>query len=176
MLLQNGISKNRLNSDMIQDISKDKDSIDTSIDTIIDTSSLASSASEVEDAFKSMRDSIKSSISVFSEFSEAEKVTADQLLVNLSSQLTGVNNWANSFSLLSAKGFNEGIIEKVAEMGTESYGVVQGLLDMSDAYVKIYNVMFNESEKLADTTIDKIKIAVPALTQEVATETGKQLL
>ncbi|MDO4975026.1 MAG: hypothetical protein Q4E61_01715, partial [Alphaproteobacteria bacterium] len=103
--------------------------------------------------------SVDSSINVFEEFNKAEKVSADQLIVNMYSQINGVANWSNKFASLAAKGFDEGIIQKLAEMGTESEKYIDGMLDMSEDYVKVYNLLFTESQKIADSAIDKIKIS-----------------
>lgn len=171
---------NRLNEDYFAKIDNGEDGKkkkETDIDPITPfggDSSTGKKAKEVSDAFKELRDSIDGATNAFEEFNtEEDAYSADKMLVNLYSNIKGVNDWSASLEELSKKGFDKAIVEKIAKMGTSGRKYIGGLLEMSDDYISAYNMMYRVSTGLADETVDKIKILLPEATKKVAEETKK---
>lgn len=137
------------------------------------SSSAASAAEDTTNAFSEMRDTIASSIDIFSEYSEVTKKSASEMMYNISSQLKGVSEWTNNLVRLGSMGFDEELLQELAEKGTDSAGEVLGLLDFSAEQVAAYNRAYERTKSIAIDSVEQIKTILPTLTEETAESEAK---
>ena len=88
---------------------------------------------------------LESQMDMFSEFNSGVEISSERLLENMQSQLDGVSNWAENMAILADRGINEGILEKLMEMGPEGAGYVQAFVEMSDEQLRQAGEMWMQS-------------------------------
>ena len=82
---------------------------------------------------------------MFSEFDAGVAISSEELLKNMQSQLDGVSDWADNMAVLADRGINEGILQKLMDMGPEGAGYVAAFAEMSDEQLQQANEMWSES-------------------------------
>lgn len=88
---------------------------------------------------------LESQMDMFSEFDSKVEISSEQLLENMQSQLDGVSSWADNMAILADRGINQGILDKLMEMGPEGAGYVQAFVEMSDEQLQQAGDMWMES-------------------------------
>jgi phage-related minor tail protein len=81
---------------------------------------------------ESVSESIRSSISLLSEFNGGTEITAEQMEKNLDSQIKGLSNWSDNMKLLakqSGKGMTQELYDELIKMGPQGANAVQALVD-----------------------------------------------
>lgn len=101
------------------------------------------------DMIDSLSDTITSQMNLFTEFTEKTKISSDEILKNMQSQVDGVSQWAENMDMLADKGINKGLLKYLADMGPEGAGYVAAFVQMTDDELKKANEMFEESLKLS---------------------------
>lgn len=104
------------------------------------------------DMIDSLSDTITNQMNLFTEFTEKTKISSDELLKNMQSQVDGVSQWAENMDMLADKGINKGLLKYLAEMGPEGAGYVAAFVQMTDDELKKANEMFEESLKLSESS------------------------
>ncbi len=92
---------------------------------------------------ESIADSIRSSISMFEEFSGGTEISADKIIGNLNSQIDGISGWADNMQMLAGaagEGMTAEFYAYLAEMGPESANMIQELV----------NTLENDTGKFAE--------------------------
>ena len=91
--------------------------------------------SQLED-YQSLQEEIAKNIDAciqaFDKFDGGQKMTADEMLTNLDSQISGIENWSNNMQTLAGqagKGMSNEFYEQLLDMGPESANLVQTLVD-----------------------------------------------
>lgn len=138
-------------------------------------SGAASGVKEASDALKDLRDNIESGMDMFSKFDDTVDITMADMIVNIQSQIEGVSKWSKDLANLTAKGFDEALVQKIAEQGLSGYKYVEAMQSATEAQILAYNYMFKEYTQSADVAIEHIKEALPTLTAKIASETGKTI-
>jgi len=124
---------------------------------------LKMSEDELEDFVEAVNSSIESQISLFDQFNEGTKVTAQELQSNLESQIEGLTEWENNFSALADQigGQGDALLEQLAQMGPQGNGYIKALLNMDD--LTGYVAQYNEALQLkADATADIVNTYLDA--------------
>lgn len=88
---------------------------------------------------------LESQMNLFEEFDGGVEISTQDLLNNMRSQVTGVEEWANNMAVLADRGVNQGILDKLAEMGPQGSGYVQAFASMTDEELKEANELWSES-------------------------------
>lgn len=88
---------------------------------------------------------IESQMNMFEEFNAGTEISSQKLLENMQSQIEGVSQWADNMALLADRGVNQGIIDKLAEMGPQGSSYVQAFASMTDEQLKQANEMWSQS-------------------------------
>ena len=101
-------------------------------------------------------DKIRSSMSIFEAVGEQEKVKAEDLLKNMKEQVKHVGQWSSMIVEMAAKGFDEGLVATLTEMGPQSYSKVQAFLTMNEQQIAEANRLFEASERVPEYGADKI--------------------
>lgn len=81
---------------------------------------------------ENVQSALESQMNMFEEFDGGVRLSTDQLLSNMQSQIDGVTNWEQNLSTLADRGINEGLLQKLAAMGPEGAGYVQTFASMTD--------------------------------------------
>ncbi|MDF2820184.1 MAG: hypothetical protein K0R15_625 [Clostridiales bacterium] len=103
-----------------------------------------------EDQAKTAKESIESQIKLFDKFNDEVKYSNDEILANLESQITGVQNWSSNLAELAKKGIDEGLLKELRDMGPESAQYVSALVTMTDTQVQELNSLWTEKFVVAD--------------------------
>lgn len=88
---------------------------------------------------------LESQMNMFDEFDAGTKISSEKLLENMQSQIDGVTNWADNMALLADRGVNQGILDKLAEMGPQGTTYVEAFADMTDEQLQQANDMWSQS-------------------------------
>ena len=104
------------------------------------------------DMIDSLSDTITKQMDLFSEFSEKTKLSSDEILKNMQSQVDGVSQWAENMDALADRGINKGLLKYLADMGPEGAGYVAAFVEMTDEQLEKANELFKESLILSDST------------------------
>ncbi len=109
----------------------------------------AIAAQTIADTYTSMQQKVsevlESQMNMFEAFNAGTEISSQQLLQNMQSQIDGVSNWADNMAILADRGVNQGIIEKLAEMGPQGSTYVQAFASMTDEQLKQANEMWTKS-------------------------------
>lgn len=109
--------------------SKELDALGRDLSGIADESvkeELKKNAQEIVDAYdevkEGLEDSIEGSISIFEKFAEQTPITINDMLENLDSQITALNDWKTNMETLAGKigsGMSQELYDKLVELGPE---------------------------------------------------------
>lgn len=88
---------------------------------------------------------LESQMNMFDEFDAGTKISSEKLLENMQSQIDGVTNWADNMALLADRGVNQGILDKLAEMGPQGTTYVEAFANMTDEQLQQANDMWSQS-------------------------------
>ena len=88
---------------------------------------------------------LESQMNMFEEFNAGTEISSQKLLENMQSQIDGVTNWADNMAILADRGVNQGILEKLAEMGPQGSTYVQAFANMTDEQLQQANDMWSQS-------------------------------
>lgn len=98
----------------------------------------------VTDLAEAVETSVSSQISAFDAWDEKQRVSKEELISNLASQIQGVRDWSTNMQLLAQRGISNGLLQELAKMGPEGYQYVQAFLDMTDDELRDYDQQFAE--------------------------------
>lgn len=101
-----------------------------------------------------LRDAVSSAVNdqidLFSKFDTDTELTGDELHDNMQSQIHGLRDWSAGMTQLLEKGLDQGLYQKLAEMGPKSYEYVQAFLDMTAEQLNDANAYFQQSLTIGD--------------------------
>ena len=138
---------------------------------------------KIKEAFAGLRDSLVKTIDgqmdIFKEFDKKTELTGEQLLKNMRSQISGISEWSAKISELAAKGIDQGLLKKLAEMGPQGYEYVNAFTQMTATELQEANQLFTTSLQVPYTAASDIMAsyaysgisAVDAFVQAVGQQT-----
>lgn len=109
-------------------------------------------AKEAKTPLEELTDKIAGQIDIFSEFSAKEDITGEKMLQNMRSQIAGVNKWATNLQILAARGIDQGLLQKLTELGPAGYEKVAAFTQMTQDQLAEANVLFAQSLILPKAT------------------------
>ena len=121
------------------------------------TGKSSGAAKEQKDIFDKIKDSITSSIDIFSKFELKTELTGAQLLENMKSNIDGVASWTSKLNSLIDKGISKELYDKLAEMGPKSYETVNAMTQMTAEQLSQANDYFAQSLTIGDSQTAIIK-------------------
>lgn len=133
----------------------------------------------IAEAYSNMKqtvtESIQAQMDMFTEFSgtiydneEDIDNATKSLLENMQSQIDGVSLWADQMNQLSSRGVDDGILQKLAEMGPEGVEYVQAFANMSDDELKRANEMWKTSIDMKEGVNEKVSGMLETYTTTLA--------
>ena len=106
-------------------------------------------AAEITNTVVTMQESVQSALqsqmNMFEEFNGGVEVSKDTLLANMQSQIDGVQNWEQSLTDLAEKGIDEGLLQKLADMGPQGSTYVEAFNSMTTDELSKANELWGES-------------------------------
>lgn len=109
----------------------------------------ATAAQTIVETYMGMQETVssvlESQMNMFDEFDAGTKISSEKLLENMESQINGVTNWANNMADLADRGVNQGILDKLAEMGPQGTTYVEAFANMTDEQLKEANKLWSDS-------------------------------
>ena len=113
-------------------------------------------AVNVTNAVLSMKESVESALDsqmdMFEKFDGGVQISTEQLLSNMQSQVDGVTSWEQNLSSLADKGINQGILQKLAEMGPQGSGYVTAFNNMTTEEIAKANSLWDQSVDIKGMT------------------------
>lgn len=101
---------------------------------------------------ENVQSALESQMNMFEEFDGGVQLSTEQLLSNMQSQIDGVTTWEQNLSTLADRGINQGLLQKLAEMGPQGAGYVQTFADMTDDELKKANDLWGQSVDIKGMT------------------------
>ena len=101
---------------------------------------------------ENVQSALESQMNMFEQFDGGVQISTEQLLANMQSQVDGVTNWEQNLSALADKGVNEGILQKLAEMGPQGSGYVAAFNDMTSEQLAQANSLWDQSVDIKGMT------------------------
>lgn len=109
----------------------------------------ATAAQTIVETYMGMQETVssvlESQMNMFDEFDAGTKISSEKLLENMQSQIDGVTNWADNMAYLADRGVNQGILDKLAEMGPQGTTYVEAFANMTDEQLQQANDMWSQS-------------------------------
>lgn len=106
-------------------------------------------AQSIVDTYLGMQETVssvlESQMNMFEEFNSGAEITSEEILNNMQSQIEGVTNWADNMAYLADRGVNQGILDKLAEMGPQGTTYVEAFANMTDEQLQQANEMWSQS-------------------------------
>lgn len=148
----------------------------------------------ISDSVKTTIDPLKASIDpqidLFNKFGSDTQIVVSDLLANMQSQVTGVQQWNNDLNELGRRGFATGLLDKLRAMGPSGANYVKAFMDMTTDEMNLANESFQKSSELTAQTLldnfsksltsaqewsdDIAKLATTGLNQDMIEQLGKQ--
>ena len=116
----------------------------------------AKAAKTTKDAFEELRDNIAGQMDIFSEFEKKTEMTSDKLLANMQDQINGVAEWSKMMGDLAMRGINQGLLQKLADLGPKGYEYVHAFVTMTDEQLSQANQLYTKSLAMPDASANFI--------------------
>ncbi|MCW6682078.1 tape measure protein [Aerococcaceae bacterium NML160702] len=116
---------------------------------------------------------------MFEKISTESKLSVDEMIANLEHNQQAVANWGENLAILADRGVNQGILDKLKNMGPEGAGYVQALANASDEKLQELNTVMENGGKTATEALEKAfdvdSSKLPEGVKNIITETDKSL-
>lgn len=118
---------------------------------------MAQAAQEaLTEMYDSVSDLVEGQIDLFSEFNGAAKLSTDELLNNMQTQVEGVKQWSENLETLAERGISQGLLQHLADMGPQGAGYVATFVNMTEEELQKANELYEEALALPDETAEQI--------------------
>lgn len=104
-----------------------------------------------------LKDSIESTLDVFSEFNKEVKLTGREILANFYSQIDGVQTWQKELEELASRGMNKNFLNQLAEEGPKAYDRIHAFYNMTEAEMTLFNTMYAQKLMIQRSSQNQIR-------------------
>ena len=111
---------------------------------------------ELETMKKSLKETITSQMDIFEKFDNETKISKEELLANMQSQIDGIAAWASNMSELVERGIDEGLLGHLRELGPEGSEYVDAFISMTDSELARAGELFQTSLNMPDSAANQI--------------------
>lgn len=101
---------------------------------------------------ENVQSALESQMNMFEQFDGGVQLSTEQLLSNMQSQIDGVTTWEQNLSTLADRGINQGLLQKLAEMGPQGAGYVQTFSNMTESELSKANDLWDQSVDIKGMT------------------------
>lgn len=130
------------------------------------TSKVSQAYEKLNKDMKSLRDTydneftnrtkdLMGAMGLFDEFTAKTELTTDDLIGNLKTQVTGLEEWSNNLDVLEKRGIGGDLLKELQEMGTGAAGEVELLTQMTEEELQEYLTLFKQKQRLAKAEASK---------------------
>ena len=116
----------------------------------------AKAAETTKNAFEELKDKISGQMDIFSEFERKTEMTSDKLLANMQDQINGVAEWSKMMGDLAIRGINQGLLQKLADLGPQGYEYVHAFVTMTDEQLSQANQLYAKSLLMPEASANMI--------------------
>ena len=116
----------------------------------------AKAAETTKNAFEELKDKIAGQMDIFSEFQRKTELTSDKLLANMQDQINGVAEWSKMMGDLAMRGINQGLLQKLADLGPKGYEYVHAFITMTDEQLSQANQLYAKSLAMPEASANMI--------------------
>lgn len=109
-----------------------------------------------EEMYGNLAETISDQLNLFDEFSGKAELSTQELLNNMQSQVDGISEWADNLQSLADRGINQGLLQKLQEMGPNGASYVATFANMTNEELERANELWQESVKLPADTAGKL--------------------
>lgn len=115
-------------------------------------------AQKAKDKWEELHDTIKNNINIFDEFNKETDLSADKLIENMRSQISGAAEWTSWIGQLGPRGLSTGLLDELTKMGqSQGYKYAKAFMDMSSEQLAIANTLYASSLMIPDNSLFAIK-------------------
>lgn len=123
-------------------------------------SEVVKNAEEAQEALQKIRDGLEKTIygqiNTFDKFDGKTKMSTNELLENMQSQVDGTEQWSDNLRELAERGIDQGLLQKLAEMGPKGAGYVAVFAKMTEEELQKANDLFAQTMTLPEATAESI--------------------
>lgn len=116
----------------------------------------AKAAETTKNAFEELKDKIAGQMDIFSEFERKTELTSDKLLANMQDQINGIAEWSKMMGDLAMRGINQGLLQKLADLGPQGYEYVHAFVTMTDEQLSQANQLYAKSLLMPEASANMI--------------------
>ena len=116
----------------------------------------AKAAETTKNAFEELKDKIAGQMDIFSEFERKTELTSDKLLANMQDQINGVAEWSKMMGDLAMRGINQGLLQKLADLGPQGYEYVHAFVTMTNEQLSQANQLYAKSLLMPEASANMI--------------------
>lgn len=113
------------------------------------------------EGFNNLRTSISNSFNIFDELGQKQEITSQQILTNMEGQINSISNWADNVAILADKGIDEGLLQKLVDMGPQGASYIEAFATMTTEQIQKANELWQKSLTIPD---EAAKIVADGLT------------
>lgn len=160
-------------SDVTQKANENTEATSTNAQAQTDAAAAnAAAAQTIAETYTDMQQKVSevidSQMNMFEEFNAGTQLSSEQLLSNMQSQINGVTDWAENMEILADRGINQGILDKLAEMGPEGSNYVQAFAQMTDEQLKQANDLWSQSLDMKAGVNESVEGMIEAYTTAIS--------
>ena len=120
-------------------------------------SGLSGTAQEAyEEMYGNLAETISDQLNLFDEFNGKAELSTQELLNNMQSQVDGISKWADNLQDLADRGINQGLLQKLQDMGPNGASYVATFANMTNEELERANELWQESVMLPTDTAGKL--------------------
>jgi TP901 family phage tail tape measure protein len=123
-------------------------------------SEVVKNAEEAQEALQKIQDGLEKTIygqiNTFDKFDGKTKMSTNELLENMQSQVDGTEQWSDNLRELAERGIDQGLLQKLAEMGPKGAGYVAVFAKMTEEELQKANDLFAQTMTLPEVTAESI--------------------
>lgn len=123
-------------------------------------SEVVKNAEEAQSALQKIQDGLEKTIygqiNTFDKFDGKTKMSTDELLENMQSQVDGTEQWSDDLRTLAERGIDQGLLQKLAEMGPKGAGYVSVFVKMTEEELQKANDLFTQTMALPEAAAGDI--------------------
>ena len=135
-------------------LKKTQDAILNNADALGDLTDAEGYAIDYTDKLK---ESIESTLDVFTEFNKEVKLTGREILANFYSQIDGVQTWQKELEALASRGMNKNFLNQLAEEGPKAYDRIHAFYNMTEAEMTLFNTMYAQKLMIQRSSQNQIR-------------------
>lgn len=106
--------------------------------------------SDIEELGESIQKTLESQMNIFDEYKKDDPMNPDQIIKNMTDQINGMTSWAANMNKIYEMGIDEGLYQKLAEMGPQGAKYVEGFANMTAEQMQRSNELFAQSVALPE--------------------------